>query len=111
MVTLNRVVTLRIQHEGARNEYGEFVPGAIVDYRVWAEIANPEVFNSLGVEGSRDVRRRDFTMRWRRDVIDTPTNRLYVVDEYGRQYNVESTNEIVDETRKRFLTITGIRST
>ena len=111
MPTLDRVVTLQIHGEGARDEYGEFVPGAIVDHVLWAEIANPEISNSLGEEGTRDVRRKNFTIRWRRDVIDTPTNRLHVVDEYGRQYNVEQTTEIVDDTRKRFMTITGIRST
>ena len=83
-------------------------PGAIVDHVLWAEIANPEIFDSLNTEGSRDVRRKNFTIRWRRDVIDTPSTGCIMVDEYGLQYNVESTNEIVDDTRKRFLTITGI---
>ena len=111
MATLNRVVTLRIQAAGAYNNDGVWVPGAIVDHVLWAEITNPEISDSLNTEGSRDVRRKNFTIRWRRDVIDSPTNRLFVVDEYGRQYNVEQTTEIVDDTRKRFMTITGIRST
>ena len=89
MGDLNRVITLRVKAAGRRNEHGEFEAGAIVDHVLWAGIANPEINNTLAEEGSRDVRRKDFTIRWRRDVIDSPTNRLYVVDEYGRQYNVE----------------------
>ena len=111
MPALDRVVTLRVQTAGQYNIYGEWTPGAIVDHVLWAEIANPEVDNTLGEEGNRDVRRTIFTVRWRRDVIDTPVSRLFVVDEYLREYNVENTSEIVDDTRKRFLTITGIRST
>ena len=111
MATLNRVVTLRIQSAGQYNEHGERTPGAIVDHVLWAEIANPEATNSLETDGNRDVRRKTFTIRWRRDAIDTPTNRLFVVDEYLREYNVEGASEIVDDTRKRFMTITGIRST
>ena len=61
------------------------------------------------VGGTRIRQRKDFVVRWRRDIITTPTVFLSVLDEYSRAFNVEEVTDNSDvRSRRRFLTITAV---
>ena len=111
-MTLDRRITLRVDSSGTRNEFDEYVPGALHEYGLWAQISDADTTNFLEEGGERVDRQRTFTIRWRRDVIAAGPELVTIVDEHDQVYNVKDINEDMDPTRRRrFLDITGVMST
>ena len=80
---LDRVITLSVQGDSARNEYGEFVSGQLSEHRVWATRMDRSLIDFVEEGGQRDETRRSFRIRWRRDVVDAAAgflDRLAVVE-------------------------------
>ena len=110
---VDRIITVRLTSEGMRNEFGEFVPGAAVDHRVWASRFDASLTDLAESGGSRDETQRDWRIRYRADVAaisdltkleiiddEVTFNVLNMIEETGRDGN----------TRRRWLRITGVQS-
>ena len=105
---LDRRITLRVASSGTRNEFDEYVPGALHEYGLWALVSDTGATDDEEEVGTRVEQRRTFTIRWRRDAIDAGPSRVSIVDEYGRIYEAENITEDTDPMRRRrFLDITA----
>ena len=105
---LDRRITLHVEAEGTRDR-GEFVPGAVVDYELWAsrETIGADDERSDGVARTETVAR--FILRWNEVFASTPPNRLGITDALGRAYNVRSVAD--SDERRRFVEIEAISVT
>ena len=99
----DRIVTVRIRDEGTWNIYGEFEPGAVNEYRVWATRMDQSLVDDISGGGLRVIADKAFRLRWRADVAMTTPDRVEIVED-GQVYNVENIVEVKD-TRRRFLDI------
>ena len=118
MMPADRRIIVQVQAEGFRDPalQGELVPGAIVDYPVWAR--RRDVSQELKIErgGASNATVRDWRVRFNQVFMDTtPLSRLKVTD--GQ--DVFTVNNIVEVTeqrggapdlRRRWIDITGTHS-
>ena len=109
----DRLVTLRISATGTRNEFGEFVPGEVSEFPgVWATVLDAGSSDLETGGGVQVVQRKEFTIRWRADVLEAGPSRLDVVDEYDRLFLTEELTENTDpNNRRRFVTVVGVATT
>ena len=110
---LDRRITITIIGEGMRNEYGEFVPGATTNHRVWATTFDKSLEDIEGEGGVRNERRRDWRIRWDSRFLVDDLTRIEVQDG-ADAYNVLQMNEDTGrfgEVRRRWLVIQGVFST
>ena len=110
---VDRIITVRLTSEGMRNEFGEFVPGATVDHRVWASRFDASLTDLAESGGSRDETQRDWRIRYRADVAAiAELSRVTVIDD-GLTFNVQNLIEETGRdgiTRRRWLRISGVKS-
>ena len=78
---LDRIITVRVQAEGMRNEHGEFVEGAVTPIRVWASRRDRDLTDIAEEGGTRGEARRDWRIRWRADLAGAATSSLAVEDD------------------------------
>ena len=106
---LDRRITLRIQGPHTLNEYQEQVPGVITEHPEWCSTEDSGYAEVDTRAGTRLINRKQFLIRYRRDVLEAFANRITVRDEYGNLYNVELVNESFDPmVRRKFITITAL---
>ena len=104
----DRRITVKLQGEGYRDpeRQGEFVPGMIVDYPLWATETGAGSVDTPTVGGVTIQRSINFTVRWFRALADTPISNVSVVGSDGFTYAAE--NVTASDERKRFITIEGV---
>ena len=96
---------MHVQAEGTRLA-GQWVPGPVVDYELWASRETIEITDdeSSGVTRTETVVR--FILRWNAALANTPPDRLGITDALGRVYNVRSVTD--SDERRRFVEIEAI---
>ena len=106
---LDRIITVRVQAEGMRNEHGEFVEGAVTPIRVWASRRDRDLTDIAEEGGTRGEARRDWRIRWRADLAGAATSSLAVQDD-RLEWTVDKLVEVTGrkgELRRRWLDIQG----
>ena len=111
----DRRIIVQVQGEGLRDPdlQGEFVPGEIVDYPVWASRRDVGQELKIEREGARDETSRDWRIRWNSKIASTPTARLKVEDG-AETFQVVNMVEVTQQRggapdlRRRFLDLQGI---
>ena len=106
---LDRRITLLIEGAPTRNEYGEPVPGAVVEHSEWCSTEDSGYTEIDMRSGTRQLNHKVFVVRWRRDLIQTPVTRLAIRDEHDDVYDVELLDELFNPMiRRRFVQLTGV---
>ena len=121
-MALDRPATLTIPAPGTRNQFGEFVPGAATEYRVWLTRIDAPADRESNPEGLRTAQIGRFRTRWFAALasFDVSLNGSISIDGEGewRLTGVDETNtgdtrtdaERTVRARRRFLTLTAIRT-
>ena len=117
---LDRPATIRLTAPGARNEHGEFVPGAVTDYRVWLTRVAAPAERDVTAEGVRPSSDGRFRVRWFRELatydleltahllLDGDTWRLLTVDEVDAA-DVRTDQQRALRSRHRWLEVIAAR--
>ena len=111
---IDRRITIKIQEEAQRNRYGELEPGVTNYYPVWAGRFDKTLEDIAGEAGIRSEIRRNWRVRWFRELaMITDLERVTVEDE-GLEFDVENVIEETGKdgrTRHRWMTVEGVYST
>ena len=111
---VDRIVTVSVVSPGMRDQHGEFVPGATAKHRVWATRFDQDLEDLNDEGGARTTGRRDWRVRWRRDIADITDLSTIEVQDGAQTWDV--TNLVEDmgrfgDVRRRWLRIQGVVST
>ena len=109
-----RRIIVQVQGEGYRDpdRQGEFVPGAIVDYPMWASRRDVSQELKIQREGTRDETSRDWRVRWNSLIASSKTVNLKVV-EGAETFQIINMVEVTQQRRgepdlrRRFLDLQG----
>ena len=112
-----RRIIVQVQGEGFRDPdlQGEYVPGEVVDYPVWARRRDVSQENKIQGGGADDATHRDWRIRWHPLFFDTPLSRLKVTDGLD-VFTVINLVEVTEQRggapdlRRRWIDITGSHS-
>ena len=107
---LDRLATLTIPGEGHRNEYGEWVPGAPVERKIWVRLAALDAERDVLPEGARAIGDVKLLARFRDDTVSQTDFSDWLIALDGESYAVSAARELPDE-RREFMAIFGTRST
>ena len=95
---LDRPITVGIRGADDHNAAGQFVPGVVVEYPVFATVLPG---------GARNTADRIFRIRWFEELAVAPVTSVSIVaDELGLPYNVGHVSEYVGrfgDLRRRWL--------
>ena len=108
-MALDRRITVRIgDGAGERNMFGEFIPGAFVDYVVWAEQRGAGSADAETAGGTVVQAARSYTVRWFSELAVANIAFVTVIDEDGFNWNAENISE--SDARRRLIYIETIRA-
>ena len=105
-MALDRRITIQ-RNTGARDAYGEFRNDWQDLTGVWAQQSGAGSVDAEGESGVLILASRNYTIRYRSDLLSTEINILRVVDANGNIWNIESIVE--SDSRKRFIQIETVR--
>ena len=111
---VDRVIILKIEEEGHRNEYGEFVPGRSESHRIWATRRDLSLRDITEVGGELTNTRREWRVRWLKTLADVRDLTTVSIEDEGVEFNVDNLVEVTGRdgiTRRRFYDIEGVHST
>ena len=103
---LDRPITIGIRGPSDTNAAGQFVPGALTDYPVFATALDISVQRVLETGGARLDSDRVFRVRWFEELALAPVTSLELADELALQYRVTNVSEYVGrfgDLRRRWL--------
>ena len=103
---LDRRITIQ-RNTGARGAYGEFRDDWQNLASVWAQQSGAGSVDAEGESGVLILASRNYTIRYRSDLLTTDINILRVVDADMNVWNIESIVE--SDSRKRFIQIECVR--
>ena len=106
MPTLDRRIAVTLAAPGAFVE-GTYVEGPAVTKALWATEQGGGSSDTEDTTGTRVEVRKEFLIRHDVQIARARPDQVTIVDSLGITYNCE-TVEQVDETRRRFLTLTGL---
>ena len=104
-MALDRRITVTVREPSTRDDHGEDVLGAAVDYPTWATVYDRSLEDIEGEGGTRNERRRDWRIRWDSRFIVGDLTRIDVQDG-ADAFNVLQMNEDTGrfgEIRRRWL--------
>ena len=103
---LDRPIIIGITGAGDYNERGEYVPGTVTNYPVFATAIDISVQRQLDAGGARLDSDRVFRVRWFETLALAPVTTLAVTDELALTYTVTKAEEYVGrffDLRRRWL--------
>ena len=103
---LDRRITIQ-RNDGERDERGEFMDDWQDFAGVWAQQSGAGSVDSETPGGVLIISSRNYTVRYRSDLLSTDLNILRIVDADGNIWNIE--NIVESDSRKRFVQIETIR--
>ena len=110
---LDRPITVGIRGADDHNDAGQFVPGVVVEYPVFATVLDLTNERDILPGGARNTADRVFRVRWFSELALAPVTSVSIVaDELGLPYNVGHVSEYVGrfgDLRRRWLDIEGTR--
>ena len=107
MADLDRLITLYVSDEGARDEHGEYIDGPVHTYRVWASVddAFADVTFSPGYLALSDE--RTYRVRWRSDLADRAVTLIDLADDAGVTFRVTRIRTVERRRFQDLFTIAG----
>ena len=90
-----------------RNDFGEFEPGAITEYPVWADQAGAGSVDTETSAGIVITAARTYTVRWFEELITATIPNVAIVDDLGHTWNADSVSE--SNARRRYISISAVR--
>ena len=114
-MALDRRITLAIQSAGHRNDFDEFIPGAIVNYPVWAEYRPQDLERIATTGGILVVTYANWRVRYFGTLIEAAEDltRINVIDEFGESFTTRNIYEDTGrngQSRRRFIVIEGVHA-
>ena len=103
---LDTPITIRLEAIGDRNEHGEYVPGPVTEYPVWADQVNSGSTDQITPNGTFVTEVRTFTVRWFQELANHQTDLITLTVE-GNRWDIESVG--IGRDRRRALQITASR--
>ena len=100
-------ITILIQAEGHRNEFGEYVEGVTTEYPRWADESGAGSADLAASGGLFLTSVRTFLVRWFRELAVAPETFVDVRDNLDQQWHSESIS--LSDARKRFIVISAAR--
>ena len=103
---LDRPITVGIRGDDDTNAAGQFVPGPVTEYPIWATPLDVSVTRNLSIGGARLDADRVFRVRWFEELALAPVTSIELADELGLEYRVTNVSEFVGrfgEQRRRWL--------
>ena len=119
---LDRPATLRLMTAGSRNEFGEYLEGAVTEYRVWLTRVDAPVDRDVTLEGTRVVTPGRFRLRWLQELADFDVRLTGELLFDGRNWIITGVDEVdaadvrTDQqrslrSRRRWLAVTANETT
>ena len=105
---LDRPITIGIRGPDDTNAAGQFVPGALETFPIFATAPDISVQRNLEVGGARLEADRVFRVRWFEELAVAPVTSIELADELGLDYTVTDVSEYVGrfgDHRRRWLEI------
>ena len=105
---LDRPITIGVRGEDGFNQAGQFVPGAVTEYPIFATAIDISVERVLMTGGARLDSDRVFRVRWFEELALAPVTSVSVTDELALSYTVTNVSEYVGrygDLRRRWLDI------
>ena len=105
---LDRPITIGIRGPDDTNAAGQFVPGVVEPYPVFATAIDISVQRNLEVGGARLEADRIFRVRWFEELALAPVTSIELTDELALSYRVTNVSEYVGrfgDLRRRWLDI------
>ena len=109
---LDRPVVVGIRGGDNYNDAGQFVPGPVTEYPVWATALDLTNERDIMPGGARNTADRVFRVRWFGELAVAPVTSVSIIDELGLTYKVGHVSEYVGrfgEQRRRWLDIEDTR--
>ena len=108
-MALDRRITIRIEEYGTRNEDGEYIPGPVSEYPVWAERRAAGSNDQPTTSGFITVSVQNYGVRWFKALELSDIALVEIEDEYGQIWDPDSIAP--NDARRRFINIQCIRTT
>ena len=111
---VDRRITIKIEGKGARDRYGEYQPGPINYFPVWAGRFDKSLEDIPESGGERSEIRRAWRVRWFSELARVTEITGVTVEDDGTEFDVENVVEETGKdgrTRHRWLMIEGVYST
>ena len=102
------IITIHIEALGMRDEHGEYVPGPVTDYEVWADETGAGSIDTPTVGGLIVTAGRTFLVRWFRELAVTFDPFVTITDNLGQTWYSDGIS--VSDARQRFIIINAGRS-
>ena len=109
---LDRPVAVGIRGGDDFNAAGQFVPGPVTEYPVFATVLDLTNERDIPPGGARNTADRIFRVRWFEELAVAPVTSVSIIDEFGLSYKVGHVSEFVGrfgDLRRRWLDIEGTR--
>ena len=104
----DRRITVSIEADGDFNEHGEYVPGPVTAYGVWASVSDGGSTDVERPEGTIIVQGKLWQMRWTSVFAAANVNFVSITDETGALYDAERIAEQTQYGRHRVIEMEGI---
>ena len=100
-------ITVLIESEGYRDEHGEYVDGATVEYARWADESGAGSGDTVTEGGLLTTSGRTFVVRWFSELAVAPETFVKVRDNLNQVWYSEGIS--LSDARKRFIVISAAR--
>ena len=108
-MALDRRITIKIEELGTRDDEGEYIPGPVAEYPVWAERRAAGSSDQATGGGFITVSAQNYGVRWFRELELADIALVEVEDEYGVTWDADSISP--NDARRRFINIQVLRTT
>ena len=106
-MALDRRITIQIEEFGTRNQNGEYIPGPVTNYPVWAERRAAGSSDHATGGGFITVSAQNYGVRWFRDLELADIALVMIEDEFGQIWDADSIQP--NDARRRFINIQVLR--
>ena len=107
-MALDRRITIKIEEYGTRDMNGNYVPGPVVSYPVWAERRAAGSNDQPTSGGFITVSAQNYGVRWFKELELADIALVMVEDEYGQIWDADSIAP--NDARRRFINIQVLRT-
>jgi hypothetical protein len=108
-MALDRRITIKIEAFGTRDENGQYVPGAVTEYPVWAERRAAGSSDQATGGGFVTVSAQNYGVRWFKALELADIALVAIEDEFGQTWDADSIAP--NDARRRFINIQCLRTT
>ena len=102
---LDREITISRQEPGDRNQYGEYVPGPVRRFTMWATLNDLSLTDDPRPEGQLTVALREYTVRWF-DILSVTNSQQLTVQDGSVDPNL-TTNRLISWSVDDIIELTG----